>query len=62
MEKLAEAETEPGEWVLRVFGSGVIVLDREGSGLPLAEALLGWGSSPVQFRRSEEHTSELQSR
>lgn len=50
MEKLSDADTEPGEWVLCVAGSGVMVLECGGSITTLGE-VLAWGRSrPVLFR------------
>lgn len=50
MEKLSDIDTDPGEWVLCVAGSGVMVLECEGSITTLGEALTWGRSRPVLFR------------
>jgi len=50
MEKLSDTDTAPGEWGLRVAGSGVTVMERGASITTLGEVLTWWRSRPVQFR------------
>lgn len=50
MEKLSETDTEPGEWVLCVTGSGVMVLECGESITTLGEVLTWGRSRPVLFR------------
>ena len=49
MERLSEAEMDPGEWVLCVPSSGLIVPGQDWSFLTRGEAL-AWSSRPVLFK------------
>lgn len=49
-EKLSDIDKEPGEWVLCVDWSGVMVLDCRGSITTLGEILTLGGSRPLLFR------------
>lgn len=50
VDKWSHTDTEPGEWVLCVAGSGVMVLECGGSITTPGEVLTWWRSRPVMFR------------